>query len=104
MVITQGDIWLMEPPNGKRRPVLIITRSEAISVLNNLVVAPLTGTIRTIPTCIPLGPEEGIDRDSVASFDNIASVPKSLLTSRLGSLGLSGSQQICLALDALADC
>lgn len=104
MVIAQGDIWLLEPPNDKRRPVLIVTRNEAISVLNNLVVAPLTSTIRAIPTCIPLGPEQGIDRDAVASFDNIASVPKSLLTSQLGSLGPTGPHQICAALDALADC
>lgn len=104
MVITQGEIWFMEPPNDKRRPVLIVTRNEAIYVLNNLVVAPLTTTIRTIPTCIALGPEQGVDRQSVASFDNIATVPKSLLTIRLGTLGSSGSHQICAALDALADC
>ena len=104
MVIAQGDIWLMEPPNDKRRPVLVITRNEAIGVLNNLVVAPLTSTVRSIPTCIQVGPDQGIDRDSVASFDNIASVPKSMLTSQLGTLGPAGSQQICAALDALADC
>jgi len=75
-----------------------------ISVLNNLVVAPLTSTIRSIPTCIPVGLDHGIDRESVASFDNIASVPKALLTNQLGTLGPSGPQQICAALDALADC
>lgn len=104
MVISQGDIWLMEPPNNKRRPVLVITRNEAISVLNNLVVAPLTSTIRAIPTCVSLGPEQGIDRESVASFDNIAAVPKSVLTTQLGTLGPTGPQQICAALGALADC
>ena len=103
-MIAQGDIWLMEPPNDRKRPVLVITRNEAIGVLSNVVVAPLTGTIRTIPTCVGVGPEEGIDRDSVATFDNIASIPKSLLTSRLGTLGPSGPQRICAALEALADC
>lgn len=104
MVISQGDLWLMETPNDKRRPVLVVTRNEAISVLNNLVVAPLTSTVRRIPTCIPVGAEHGLDRESVASFDNIASVPKSLLTRQLGTLGQSGTRQICRALDALADC
>lgn len=104
MVISQGDIWLMEPPNDKQRPVLVITRNEAISVLNNVVVAPLTSTVRAIPTCIPVGTNEGIDRDSVASFDNIASIPKSLLTRQIGALGTSGSELICAALEALADC
>jgi len=104
VVISQGDIWLLETPNDKRRPVLIITRDEAIEVLNNLVVAPLTTNIRSIPTCVPIGPDNGIDHESVASFDNIAVVPKTLLTSHLGSLGQSGRQRICAAISALADC
>ena len=103
-MIQQGDVWLMEPPNEKRRPVLIVTRSDAIAVLDTLVVAPLTTTIRKIPTCIPVGPEQGVDRDSVASFDNLAAVPRSILTSRLGTLGVAARQQVCAALGALADC
>ncbi len=94
----------MEPPNGKRRPVLVVSRDEAIPVLNNVVVAPVTSTIRSIPTCVPVGPEEGIEHDSVATFDNIAAVPKSVLTIRLGSLSVVGRQGLCEALRALADC
>ncbi|MGH9151670.1 MAG: type II toxin-antitoxin system PemK/MazF family toxin [Acidimicrobiales bacterium] len=94
----------METPNRKRRPVLVISRDEVIPVLNNVVVAPVTSTIRDIPTCIPVGADEGIDRDSVATFDNLAAVPKSVLTTRLGQLGVGGRQQVCAALDAMADC
>lgn len=103
-MVAQGEIWLMETPNQKRRPVLIVSRSEAIAVLNNVVVAPLTTAIRDIPTCLRVGPEEGIDHDSVAAFDNLAAVPKSVLTIRLGQLGMGGRRQICGALQALADC
>lgn len=94
----------MEPPNNKRRPVLIVTRNEAIEVLNNVVVAPLTSTVRSIPTCVPVGPEHGIDRESVATFDNLAAIPQALLTVRLGTLGSTAAQQICSALEALVDC
>jgi mRNA interferase MazF len=94
----------METPNRKRRPALVVTRDEVIPVVNNVVIAPVTSTIRAIPTCIPVGPDQGIDHDSVASFDNLAAVPKSILTTRLGTLGPSGRLQICAALDALADC
>lgn len=94
----------METPNGKRRPALVVTRDEAIPVLNNIVVAPVTSTIRHIPTNLLLGTDEGIDHDSVASFDNLASVPKSVLTTRLGSLGAHRRPELCAALDALADC
>ncbi len=103
-MVAQGEIWLLEPSNGKRRPVLVVSRNEAIPVLNNLVVAPVTSTIRLIPTCIAVGRHEGIDHDSVANFDNLASVPKTALTTRLGSLGPARHHQICEALQALADC
>ena len=97
-------MWLLEAPNLKRRPVLVISRNEAIPVLNNVVVVPVTSTIRSIPTCVPVGPQEGIDHDSVASFDNLTAVPKTVLTRRLGRLDTVGGHRMCNALRALADC
>ncbi len=94
----------METPNQKRRPVLIVSRDEVIPVLNNIVVAPVTRTLREIPTCIAVGADEGLDHDSVATFDNLAAVPKSVLTAQLGELGVGGRQKICDALAALANC
>ena len=94
----------METPNQKQRPVLVVSRDEVIPALNNIIVAPVTSTIRAIPTCIPVGVDQGIDHDSVATFDNLAAVPKSVLTRRLGQLGVGGRQQICAALEAIADC
>ncbi len=103
-MVAQAELWMMETPNRKRRPVLIVSRDEAIPLLNNVVVAPVTSTIRPIPTCIPVGAEQGIDHDSVATFDNLAAVPKSVLTRRLGRLGVEGRRQICRALEAMANC
>jgi mRNA interferase MazF len=103
-LVAQGELWLLETPNDKRRPVLVVSRNEAIPVLNNVVVAPITSTIRMIPTCILVGKDEGVDHESVATFDSIAAVPKSLLTTQLGTLGPSGRNIICSALRALADC
>lgn len=103
-MVAQSELWLMETPNQKQRPVLVVSRDEVIPVLNNVVVAPVTSTIRDIPSCIPVGPDEGLDHDSVAAFDNLAAVPKSVLTVRLGSLGAGGRLRICAALDAMADC
>ena len=103
-MVAQAELWLMATPNQKRRPVLVVSRDEVIPVLNNVVVAPVTSTVRDIPTCIPVGPDEGIDHDSVATFDNLAAVPKSVLTTRLGALGIGGRRRICDALDAMANC
>lgn len=103
-MVAHGELWLPETPNQKRRPVLIVSRDEVIPVLNEVVVAPETSTIREMPTCIPVGPAHGLDRDSVASFDNLATVPKSMLTRRLGALDVAARRLICAALDAVADC
>ena len=45
----QGEIWWAEAED-KRRPVLVVTRSEALPVLTWVVVAPVTRTVRQIPT------------------------------------------------------
>jgi mRNA-degrading endonuclease toxin of MazEF toxin-antitoxin module len=82
-VVAQAEIWLMETPNRKRRPVLVVSRDEVIPVLNNVVVAPVTSTVRNIPTCINVGSAEGLDHESVATFDNLAAVPKLVLTEEL---------------------
>ncbi len=99
----QGEVWWAEAED-KRRPVLIVTRSEAIPVLRRLVVAPVTRTVRGIPTEIPLGADEGVPVECAASFDNLQPVNRQLLTTRIGALGASRRGEVCAALDALADC
>lgn len=99
----QGDLWWAEAED-KRRPVLVVTRSEAVAVLTWIVVAPVTRTIRRIPTEVVLGAEEGLPDDCVASFDNLQPIRRSLLVQRVGALGVGGRDEICRALSALADC
>ncbi len=95
---------MFEKPSLKARPVLVVTRNEAIPVLKTVVVAPVTSTIRNIATNILVGPDEGLDHPSVASFDNLRAVPKAFLTQRLGGLDSLRLGEICRALEALADC
>lgn len=102
MTPSQGDIWWAEAED-KRRPVLVVTRSEAIPVLTWIVVAPITRTVRGIPTEVELGKEYGLGVDSAASFDNIQPIRKTFLTELVGSLPLA-RQSICRTLGALADC
>jgi mRNA interferase MazF len=99
----QGEVWWAEAED-KRRPVLVVTRSEAIPVLTWLVVAPVTRTVREIPTEIPLGPHEGLPEQCVATFDNLQPLRRSFLTQRLGRLEAARRSDLCRALSALADC
>lgn len=102
MTPAQGEIWWAEAED-KRRPVLVVSRNEAIPVLTWIMVAPLTRTVRGIPTEIELGAEHGLGVESAASFDNLQPIRRTFLTERVGSLP-SARQSICRALGALADC
>ena len=98
----QGEIWWAETEE-ERRPVLVVTRSEAVAVLTGIVVAPITRTVRRIATEIALGPDEGLAVECVASFDNLQRIRRSTLTERAGELGIRASE-LCGVLRALADC
>ncbi len=93
----QSEIWWAEAQD-KRRPVLVLTRNEAIPVLTWLTVAPVTRTEVT------LGPDQGLVDRWVASFENLQPIRRSFLTDRVGRLGSEDSDEICRALRALADC
>ena len=100
---SQGEVWWAEAQD-KRRPVLVCTRSEVIPVLSTLVVAPVTRTVRGIPSELSLGEEEALDIACVANFDNLQTIPRSALTLRLGSLGPLRRNELCRALRAMSDC
>lgn len=69
----------MPAPWG-RRPVLLLARNEAYALLTWVMVAPLTTTIRTIPTAVPLDPlADGVPQPCVVSLDNIQAIRKDWL-------------------------
>jgi mRNA interferase MazF len=74
-----------------------------VPVLNAILVAPVTRSVRNISTEIPLDDQVGLREPCVASFDNLQRISRSDLTERVGALTHS-RQEICRALSALADC
>jgi mRNA interferase MazF len=100
----RGEVWWGEAPNAKGRPYLVLTRDEAIPVLRTILVAPVTRTIRGIPTEVPLGAPEGLPADGAASLDNVLTFPKSMLVRRLGELGVERRSEPCEAMRAATDC
>jgi mRNA interferase MazF len=103
VVVARGELWWLETPDEKGRPVLVISRDEAIGVLQRVMVAPVTRTLRSAPSQLPLGRDEGLPVESVANFDDLASVPKAMLVRRLGSLG-SRLQELCERLRGMSGC
>ncbi len=61
----------MELPDHKARPALVIQRDAAIAARDRVTVAPLTTRLRTLPTCLLLGADEGLDRECAANFDSL---------------------------------
>lgn len=102
MTPAQGDIWWAEAED-RRRPVLVVTRDEALPVLTRILVAPVTRTVRGIPTELTLDADDGLPQPCAASFDNLQPIRKSFLTDRLGSIR-SRRHEICTTLEALTDC
>ncbi len=76
--MNRGDVcWYTFKVPDKKRPVLILTRDSAIAVLNAVTVAPITSTIRSIPTEVVLTEDDGLPTTCAANFDNLQTVPKS---------------------------
>jgi mRNA interferase MazF len=85
--VNRGDIcWYTFKPPDKKRPVLILTRDSAIAVLHSVTVAPITSTIRGIPTEVVLTKTEGLPTTCAANFDNLQTVPKSHIGNRIARL------------------
>lgn len=94
--VRRGEVWWADLPKPVgRRPVVLVSRDEAYAVLSGVTVAEVTSTIRGIRSEVPVGREEGLRRRSVINTDNLHTVPKRLLTDRIGRLQPS-------KLDALA--
>lgn len=100
----RGEVWWGEVEDIGRRPFLVMTRSGAISVLHNVLAAPITRTIRGIPTELRLGVEDGMPTECAASFDNLRVVPKAYLVERLCVIDQVLMVEACRALRVSVDC
>ena len=99
-----GDVWWVEHPEAGRRPACVLNRQAAIPVLTSVLVAPATRTIRGIPTEVALTREDGMPDECALSFDNLATVPKWLLTERITRVPEARLHELCNALRAATGC
>jgi mRNA interferase MazF len=101
----RGDVWWCELPDIGRRPVVVLSRDQAIPRLRRAVVAPCTTTVRGLPSEVLLEPgDDPVPRPSAVNLDSIESVSVGVLVERLGSLGAARMRQICAALAVAVDC
>ena len=87
-MIRRGEVrWYRFGRPDKRRPVLVLTRDSVIDVLGEVTIAPITATIRDIPTEVVIGRADGVPRDCAINLDHLQTVSKARLGSVITMLG-----------------
>jgi len=95
----QGEVWWARlPPPAGRRPVLILTRNEGLPHLTSVTVAPLTRTIRYVPSEVVLSPENGVPTLCAVSLDSIVTVRKEILDRRIVGLSVDLMTEVFAAI------
>ncbi|HVT04397.1 MAG TPA: type II toxin-antitoxin system PemK/MazF family toxin [Thermoanaerobaculia bacterium] len=76
----RGEIrWYRFRTPDKRRPVIILTRDSVLDYLGEVTVAPITSTIRDIPSEVVVGPDDGMPRRCAINLDHVQTVSKDRL-------------------------
>jgi mRNA interferase MazF len=87
----------------KARPVLILTRELVRPHLSTVTVAPITTTIRGLSTEVHLDAANGLSGPSVASCDNLTTIPVEALGAQIGVLLDLQEQRLSEAIRAAFD-
>jgi mRNA interferase MazF len=83
----RGEVrWYRFSQPDKKRPVVILTRDSALDFLGEVTVAPITTTIRGIPTEVELTREDGMPRDCAVNLDHIQTVSRSKIGPLISTL------------------
>jgi mRNA interferase MazF len=97
--IARGDVRLYEfAPPDKKRPVVVLTRDSAIGYLSNVTVAPITSTIRGVPSEVLLGEDDGLKAACAVNLHNVVTVSRARLGKRVARLNTVRMEEICGAL------
>lgn len=106
--MNQGDVyWYTFKEPDKRRPVVILTRDSAIPYLASVTIAPITTTIRAIPSEVVLSEVDGLLMECAANCDNLQTIAKSKLGGYITHLAPEKLQELreaisfALGLDSL---
>jgi len=97
--IARGDVRLYNfSPPDKSRPVVVLTRDSAIAYLATVTVAPITSTIRGVPSEVLLNEEDGMKAACAINLHNPVTVHQEKLGKRVAQLSSARMNEICAAL------
>jgi mRNA-degrading endonuclease toxin of MazEF toxin-antitoxin module len=103
-LVKRGEVWLAEV-GSKRRPVLLLTRSEVLDVRALVTVAEISTSRRGLAAEVDFDHNEaGIDHPSVINCDGLHTVAQTSLTGPLGSVDDAVLRKVCSALNYAVGC
>jgi mRNA interferase MazF len=103
--IERGEIRLVAfPPPDKPRPVLVLTRDSAIGYLSRVTVAPVTSSIRGVPSEVAIGPEDGVRQPSAVNLHNVLTIQKRDVGRRVARLSDDKMRDVCRAVAFVVGC
>jgi mRNA interferase MazF len=103
--LIRGNVYLCRfPPPDKQRPVLILTRDNAIGHLATVTVAPITSTIRGVPSEVVIDVDDGMKAPCAVNLHNAVTVSQDRLLRRVTRLSDGRMQEVCAALGFSLGC
>jgi mRNA interferase MazF len=85
--MNRGEIrWCVFGAPDRRRPVLLLTRDTVIGFLDEIIIVPVTRTVRGIATEVLLDEEDGMQTLCAANFDHLGLVHRSRLGKTIAML------------------
>lgn len=103
--VNRGEVWLYtfgSPDKG--RPVLVLSRQRAISLLRTVLVAPITSAAHGAPSEVQVGTGEGLKHESVVNLDHVQTVDQAKLHQFVGTVGAKKMTAVCRALLIATGC
>ena len=97
--IARGDVRLYRfAPPDKARPVVVLTRDSTLRYLSTATVAPVTSTIRDVPSEVRLDEDDGMKAPCAVNLHNAVTVSQQRLGKRVARLAPERMKEICGAL------
>jgi len=97
--IARGEVRLYQfAPPDKTRPVVVLTPDSDIPYLSTVTVAPITSTIRGVPSEVRLNEEDGMKAACAVNLHNTLAVSQKRLGKRLAQLSSARMREVCTAL------
>lgn len=102
--MTRGEVWIAAA-GRKRRPVVVLTRSEVLDVRALVTVAEISTSVRGLAVEVEVDHDAvGLDRACVINCDGLHTVAQSMLTTRIGEVDKSTLRQVCSAVSYALGC